>query len=132
MEPRLQAGPAIVPSAMLRLRRFHKASSSSETRMLGSQAECALLTAKSPRANYRGGDLWGSVGPHSGSPQSSFRHLTLPPHRTWILASPQLKPRPLYQDPSLLKTRMSGSQHMPVVLILPPRLPWTDNRDGLL
>ena len=27
---------------------------------------------------------------------------------------------------------MLGGQHMPVALILPPRLPWTDNRDGLL
>ena len=28
--------------------------------------------------------------------------------------------------------RMSGGQHMPVALILTPRLTWTDNRDGLL
>ena len=39
---------------------------------------------------------------------------------------------PLIPGPSLLKTWMSGSQRMRVVLILPPRLPWTDNRDGLL
>ena len=91
-----------------------------------------MLSPQSPRANYRGRDLWGSVGPHSGSPQSSCRYLTLPPHRTWILTSPQLKPHPLFQDPSLLRTRMSGGQRMPVALILTQRLPWTDNRDGLL
>ena len=120
-------------SPYLRPGSSHQVPSLSETPVSGSQTGLVCSSHhKGSRANYRGGDLWGSVGPHAGAPQSSFRHLTLPPHRTWILASPQLKPRPLYQDPSLLKTRMSGSQHMPVVLILPLRLPWTDNRDGLL
>lgn len=106
---------------------------SPETRTLGSQTGRKLfLTTKSPRAKLQGVDLWGSVSPHSGSPQSSW-HLTLPPRRTWILALRNWEAPPLIPGPqSLGRPGCEEAGRMPVVLILPPRLPWTDNRDGLL
>ena len=58
-----------------------------------------------------------------GPPQSSFRHLTLRPVRTWdSRLSPTEAPAP-YTRARLSKTRMSGSQTMPVSLILSHRHP---------
>ena len=120
-------------SPYLRPGSSHQVPSLSETPVSGSQTGLVCSSHhKGSRANYRGGDLWGSVGPHAGAPQSSFRHLTLPPVRTGFSPLPNCSPGPSHQgaqclqDPDVRKSDHACFAHSV------PRTPRTDNRDGLL
>ena len=109
MEPGHQAGPGILPSAILRPHHSHEVLSLSETWMSG---------------NATGGrPAWDYQGPLcSGSPQTSLRVLTLTPARTWAPSSPSLRPSSSHQGPSLSETQMSGRQDSPSVLFSPQGL----------
>ena len=137
----LRSPPPSVPSPVgpglsspyLRPGSSHQVPSLSETRVSGSQTGLVCSSHhKGSRANYRGGDLWGSVSPHAGAPQSSFRHLTLPPVRTGFSPLPNCSPGPSHQgaqclqDPDVRKSDHACFAHSV------PRTPRTDNRDGLL
>ena len=64
-----------------------------------------FLTPGAPSADNRGGDLWASVSPPLGSPQSSLRTSPCLQVGLRILSCPLLRPQPLYQDLSLSETR---------------------------
>ena len=106
-------------SPYLRPGSSHQVPSLSETRVSGSQTGLVCSSHhKGSQGQLPGRGSMGSVSPHAGAPQSSFRHLTLPPVRTWdSRLSPTAAPAPHTRGPSVSKTRMSGSQTMPVSLI---------------